>query len=81
MIDGVLHMAPSAFYEHGRCQAEFLFGLRSFLERQSIGQVVPEIDIFLPDGGDVLRPDVSFFYKRTSGRRARAHPRSSRPGV
>ena len=60
MIEGVLHLAPSGEFEHGKLQLTFGFNLIAFLETNDMGKAVTEIDVFLPDGGDVVRPDVSF---------------------
>jgi Uma2 family endonuclease len=60
MIEGVLHMSPSAYFEHGLAASRFNVQAGKFLEHRPIGYIVQEIDVFLPDGGDILRPDVSF---------------------
>jgi Uma2 family endonuclease len=60
MIDGVLELSPSAFFDHGNLSSNFVFELKIFLEKIPLGKVTIETDIFLPDGGDVLRPDISF---------------------
>lgn len=60
MVDGVLIMAPSAEFEHGKLQVLFSHLLRTYLDKKPLGELAAEIDIFLPDGGDVLRPDASF---------------------
>ena len=36
------------------------YEINLFLKNYAIGLAVTEIDVFLPDGGDVVRPDVSF---------------------
>ena len=59
MIDGVLYMSPSAFFEHNEVLVNFLSLLKAFIRGKKIGRIVSDTDIFLPDGGDVLRPDVS----------------------
>jgi Uma2 family endonuclease len=60
MIDGVLELSPSGFFEHGNCQVNFGRLLGNFVQEKKVGKLVTEVDIFLPDGGDVLRPDLSF---------------------
>jgi Uma2 family endonuclease len=60
MIDGVLVLNPSGFFEHGRRANRFGYFLQSYLETNSCGELTIETDIFLPDGGDFLRPDISF---------------------
>jgi len=63
MIDGVLYMSPSAFFEHNSCQTNLIYLIRGYFEENKIGRVVPETDVYLPDGGDVLRPDISVILK------------------
>lgn len=60
MIDGVLELSPSAFFDHGNLALNFVFQLKIFLEKFPLGKLTIETDLFLPDGGDVLRPDISF---------------------
>ena len=60
MIEGVLHLAPSGEFEHGKLQGDWITEINLFLKNYAIGLAVTEIDVFLPDGGDVVRPDVSF---------------------
>ncbi len=60
MIDGVLELSPSGFFDHGNLASRFGYFLQSYLERNRCGKMTTETDIFLPDGGDVLRPDISF---------------------
>lgn len=57
MIEGVLHLSPSADFEHGEAYGEFFFFVRSYLKEHPVGRATQETDIMLPDGGDVLRPD------------------------
>ena len=66
MIDGVLLMAPSPFYPHSSTQLKFSHILQQYLDKFPIGRAFLELDIFLPDGGDVLRPDISFVLKEKS---------------
>ncbi len=60
MIDGVLALTPSGFFDHDNSQLNFGRLLGNFVEERKVGKLVSEVDIFLPDGGDVLRPDISF---------------------
>ena len=60
MIEGVLHLAPSGEFDHGKLQLSFGSKLIAHLEKYNQGNAVTEIDVFLPDGEDVVRPDVSF---------------------
>jgi Uma2 family endonuclease len=59
MIEGVLHLVPSGDFEHGNYQLNFGFLLKGYLKSNPMGKAVTEIDVFLPDGGDVVRPDIS----------------------
>ncbi len=67
MIEGVLQLTPSPLFEHGRAAGRFMGRLQSFLTKNPIGVAVPEIDVLLPDGGDVLRPDISFILTEHMG--------------
>lgn len=61
MIEGVLHMSPSAFFEHNRSIFKFMSVIEKFCEKNKIfGEMAADTDVFFPDGGDVLRPDVCF---------------------
>ncbi len=60
MIDGVLHLPPSGTPEHSHKQAGFTIELGVYLRVHPVGRVYTEADIKLPDGGDVLRPDVCY---------------------
>lgn len=59
MIDGVLHMTPSVNSDHGICQTRLAQIFWNYLDEYPIGKALSEIDIFLPDNGDVLRPDLT----------------------
>jgi Uma2 family endonuclease len=59
MIEGELHMSPSAFFEHAFAATQFEILLGNYLKIKPMGYVVHEVDVFFPDGEDVLRPDVS----------------------
>ncbi len=60
MVEGVLFVSPSAEPLHGIVGLKFGHVLSKYLEKNPIGLAMIEIDIMLPDGGDVLRPDISF---------------------
>lgn len=59
MVDGVLFLAPSPFYRHNENQFRFLSALSEFLGKRSGIRMVADVDLFLPDGEDVLCPDIS----------------------
>lgn len=63
MIEGVLYVSPSAGFEHGSSYGRFYYFLTLALEKNPVGRATIETDILLPDGGDVLRPDVCFIRK------------------
>jgi Uma2 family endonuclease len=63
MIDGVLHMSPGAFIEHNDVLSEILRLLRNYFHEEKSGKAIVETDVYLPDGGDVLRPDISVILK------------------
>ncbi|MDH4200428.1 MAG: Uma2 family endonuclease [Spirochaetia bacterium] len=67
MIDGVLYMSPSPFSSHGECQINLGYCLRAFFIDRDAGKAISEVDIFLPDGGDVLRPDITVVLKENYG--------------
>lgn len=60
MIDGVLYMPPSADFEHGHSYGKFFVLLALYLKKHPRGRATQETDILLPDGGDILRPDLCF---------------------
>ena len=60
MLQGVLHMAPSPSFSHGEAQGSLHYLLKLHLKKNKVGRAALEVDVFLPDGGDVLRPDISF---------------------
>jgi Uma2 family endonuclease len=72
MIGGVLQVTPSPDFEHGGAVSRFLFVLEAYLAEHNAGRAVTEVDVFLPDGGDVVRPDVSFLLSE-SLHRAKTH--------
>ena len=59
MIDGVLQLSPSPEFQHANIgnNLNLLFGI--YLKTNKIGKIVMECDVLLPDGGDVVRPDIS----------------------
>ncbi|TGM95950.1 Uma2 family endonuclease [Leptospira dzoumogneensis] len=59
MVEGVLYVAPSPFYKHNSVQGDFIFSLRTFLKNDPLVKIISDVDVFFPDGGDVLRPDIS----------------------
>ena len=59
MIEGVLHVSPSADYHHGRQMGNIFSVVRAYLKRFPIADLTQETDISWPDGKDVLRPDLS----------------------
>lgn len=74
MIDGVLVASPSPLYGHGRVAARLAFLIERYLTDHRIAEVVSEIDVLLPDGGDVLRPDLTVLLKQSiEERHCRVH--------
>ena len=70
MIDGVLHVTPSPFFDHSRANGRFYRLLMDFVDAQDNppGEACQDVDVFLPDGNpDVLRPDVSFILAENAG--------------
>ncbi|MBE7439794.1 MAG: Uma2 family endonuclease [Spirochaetales bacterium] len=63
VVDGVMQLSPSPLFEHNDLLSGFLFAIRSFLREKPMGRAVVETDVLLPDGGDPLRPDLSFILK------------------
>ncbi len=59
MVDGVLYVASSPFFRHNTIQANFIFSLRTFLGAETQVKIVADVDVFFPDRGDVLCPDVT----------------------
>ncbi len=60
MIEGVLFLSPSGTFFHGESTSRFTWFLARYLDKHPVGRIATEVDILLPDGGDVLRPDLSF---------------------
>lgn len=61
MVDGVLHLSPSPLEPHSEALGRFVYFLYAYLDAHpGAGRVFPELDLFLPDEGDVLRPDIAF---------------------
>jgi Uma2 family endonuclease len=67
MIDGVLHMSPSPFFKHSDAFSEMITQFRNYFHSQSAGSALGEIDVYLPDGEDVLRPDITVILKDNYG--------------
>ncbi len=67
MIDGVLFMSPSSDFDHGRVYGRFFVSLDQFLRKSPLGRATLETDILLPDGGDVLRPDLCLILNERMG--------------
>ena len=67
MIDGVLYMSPSPNFEHANYAGNFYLIVGNYLKKQKIGKVVMEMDVLLPDGGDVVRPDISVLLSENLG--------------
>ena len=63
MIDGVLYMSPSPFFKHSDAFSEILRQFRNYFHSQEAGRAVGEIDVYLPDNSDVLRPDITIILK------------------
>lgn len=59
MIDGVLHFAPSPFSAHSFFQTIFLVKLGIYIETKKSAKLFNELDVYLPDGGDTVRPDIT----------------------
>ncbi len=59
MIDGVLHLAPSPFSQHSYFQTVFLVKLGIYLDSRRSAKLFNELDVYLPDGGDTVRPDIT----------------------
>ncbi|MDW8306643.1 MAG: Uma2 family endonuclease [Leptospiraceae bacterium] len=59
VINGVMQVAPSPNFEHGSVQGKIFARFDRYLEKNPIARLSLETDVFLPDGGDPLRPDIS----------------------
>ena len=60
VVEGVMRMSPSPDFEHNDLNLSFGVLLKIYLKKNPIGKCAIETDVFLPDGGDPLRPDLSF---------------------
>ncbi len=60
VIEGVMLMTPSPNFEHGNQEIQFGYFLKKYLLKNPLGKAVVEVDVYLPDNGDPLRPDISF---------------------
>jgi len=58
MIEGVLHMSPSADFFHGTAIIDVAAKIRAYLRKNPIALITTETDVLLPDGGDLVRPDI-----------------------
>ena len=67
MIHGVLYLAPRPLFEHNDAAGEFEHRMRIYLKQTGFGRVVRETDVALPDGGDIVAPDVSFILRERLG--------------
>lgn len=67
MRQGVLNLAPSAYADHGENQNDVGSEFRMYFRSNGSGRVIAECDVFLPDGGDVVRPDISIVLKPNFG--------------
>jgi Uma2 family endonuclease len=67
MIDGVLYMSPSPFFKHNELLSEIWRLFRNQLCDENMGKAVVEVDVYLPDGEDVLRPDITIILKDNYG--------------
>ncbi|MCB1144866.1 MAG: Uma2 family endonuclease [Leptospiraceae bacterium] len=67
MIEGVLQVSPSPEFEHANCSSNFHLLLGNFIKKNHLGKIVMKCDVLLPDGGDVIRPDISVILKENLG--------------
>lgn len=67
MEEGVLHLSPSPGFEHADRTTQLIFRIGAYLSRNPIAKVVSECDVLLPDGGDVLRPDITVILMENMG--------------
>ena len=66
MIDGVLHLSPSPFSEHSDYSANFIYLVKSYTAAKKTAKVFSELDVHLPDGGDIVRPDITVVLNENS---------------
>ncbi|MBS0619559.1 MAG: Uma2 family endonuclease [Spirochaetes bacterium] len=59
VVDGVMVMAPSPSFQHGNLAGSITGMLYAYFQQQPLGVFASETDVFLPDDGDVVRPDIS----------------------
>lgn len=59
VVDGVMIMAPSPSFNHGNLAIRLGHFLQAYFETHPVGMLSTETDVFLPDDGDVVRPDIS----------------------
>jgi Uma2 family endonuclease len=67
MEGGVLKLSPSSGFDHADQANQLNYEIKKFLDKKRIGKVVMECDILLPDGGDVLRPDITVILNENLG--------------
>ncbi len=67
LIDGVMRVSASFVYRHGQAEIRFSQLLMNYLDVHPVGQAVPEVDVHLNDGLNILRPDVSFIANERLG--------------
>lgn len=67
MIGGVLHLSPSPAFEHADRANQLNVRIANFLTKKNIAKIVMEVDVLLPDGGDVVRPDITVILKENMG--------------
>ncbi|MEQ9366655.1 MAG: Uma2 family endonuclease [Leptospirales bacterium] len=67
MVQGVLFVGPSHDPEHGKKRLRFGALLDAYLRKNPRGAAMVEVDALLPDGGDVVRPDISFVLNDRTG--------------
>ncbi len=60
MLNGVLQLTPSPDFDHGEAAGNFGHALVGHNKKVKAGRVAHETDVLLPDGGDVVRPDIAF---------------------
>jgi len=67
VINGEMQLSPSAFFPHNLTRDNIRGLMNSFIKKRKLGFIVTETDVLLPDGGDPLRPDISFILSENMG--------------
>jgi len=67
MIGGILHLSPSPSFEHAERANQLNVRIANFLLNNPIAKIVMECDVLLPDGGDVVRPDITVIRNENMG--------------